>query len=254
MSTEEAKRILSAHRLDDQSVVVRQAVQRAQDDPRMAAWLIDQRTLDEALRRGITEQPVPASLRELILDRARVPAHAARMRLSPVWGLAAMLVLTSMLVVVVIGRPSASLDEFRLAMAREVWPDGGEHVDFTSSNLAVIQVWLKAKGASSIDSLPAAVSDCRIRGARIVEFSGRQVPILCLLENGKHLHLCVVPNEALAQSLDPAMPQFEKLDGWRTVAWSHRNHTYLLHGINHLSFIRKSRKGGQWVFAGSADG
>jgi hypothetical protein len=251
MTSEEAKLVLRAYRSGDNSPLVQTALAQARWDDELGAWLAEQETFDQAMTQSLAETPVPPHLNAVILQHAARP----RTRRSPLvtrvrWGLAASLLLAGIVLGLVYGRPSRSTEDFRVAMVEHLWVDLGEHVDFESSNLVEVRRWLGSNGAAADFSLPAAVTDMRIRGAQVVNWSGQKVASLCLLGDGKHLHMFVVPVAALANTPPEHLPDFEKCNGWRTVAWTYRSNTYLLSGMDTLSFIKKTRRARQWAFAG----
>jgi hypothetical protein len=44
-------------------------------------------------------------------------------------------------------------------------------------------------------------------------------------------------------------PDFEKCGSWKTVSWSQGSKTYVLSGMNYLTFVKKFRKSGHWIMA-----
>jgi hypothetical protein len=263
MTSEEAKVVLGAYRPGDDSAAVRDALAHAKTDKGLAAWLAEQQAFDKAMSQAVLEQSVPRELKALILQEQPLVTGGAsyaspragfrpNRRMAVGLALVAAALLTGAVLTMLHHRASRSVDDFRIAMVQELWGDLGEHVTFTSSDVGEVRQWLKSKGACDDLVIPAAVQDMRIRGARVVNWSDQKVASLCLLGNGKHLHLFVVPTATLDTASLADMPDFEKCNGWRTVAWTYGENTYLLGGMNFLAFIKKSRHAGQWRFASAS--
>ena len=249
MNSQEARSILEGRRPKATSAQIAAAIEQADRDPELAKWWAHQKAFDARMVSAVKTIPVPEHLQASILEARQVvdlkPSADWRVR----WALAASVVILASLAVLWFRRDTASVSAFRKEIAESGWNNSG-HVGFASSDLKQVQQWLKNEKGPGDFTLPAAVQDLRVHGARIVDWRGRKVSLVCFLNEGRHLHLFVVDAQALGDLVPDHTPEFEKCSGWKTVCWSHGTKTYLLTGMNYLTFIKKSRKGGQWSVTG----
>lgn len=208
----------------------------------------EQHAFDAKMAEALGSLPVPGDLRLRILATARSQPVKRFPRVLP-WAMAASIVLGGSLVALRQAFRPPALQEFRVAMIEQAW-DSTPHVEFTSSDLVEARRWLKEHHTPADFTVPVAAQHMRLRGCRSLEWRGQKVSLLCLLGESRHLHLFVIDSEALAGHFEENSPEFEAANGWKTVAWTTGGKTYLLSGINYLSFIKKSRKAGQWHLAG----
>jgi len=136
--------------------------------------------------------------------------------------------------------------EFRQKLVREAW-NSEAHLDYKSTDLARIRQWLAAQGIHAEVSLPAALRDMHVQGCQIVEANRERVPMLCLIEGSKHLHLFVVEGVQLAGLPSQGLPDFERCGFWKTAAWQQGDKTYVLSGLKAHAFVSKFRKAGRWT-------
>lgn len=252
MNSQEAKSILTAYRPDRPdagSQRVAQALEQVQKDPQLAKWFAEQQAFDALMVSAVTTIPIPSTLKASILESTPV-AESKRLpdwRLR--WALAASVVILASVAVLWLRRDAATMAAFRDEIVESGWSDS-HHIGFASADLKQIQEWLRTEKAPGDFAIPAAVQDLRVNGCRVVDWRGQKVSLICFFNEGRHLHLFVVDEKALADVPPDNMPDFEKSSGWKTVCWSVGNKTYLLTGMNYLTFIKKSRKGGQWLLTG----
>jgi hypothetical protein len=139
--------------------------------------------------------------------------------------------------------------EFRAGLIEQAW-DGQAHLDFESSDVQRIRLWLARHNVSADFKLPEALRGTRVVGCRVVEADGRRVPMLCLADGPKHMHLFVVEGAQFAGLPPQGTPDFEKCGGWRTTSWQHAGRTYILTGMKYQTFVSKFRKSGRWTMSG----
>ena len=143
----------------------------------------------------------------------------------------------------------AQFPEFRAEMIQQAWGDDA-HLDFESSDFLRIRQWLAGQIADSDFALPEALQNSQLLGCRIVETEGRRVPMVCLADGGKHMHLFILDGVQLAKLPNQESPDFEKCGGWKTVSWQNGEKTYVLAGMKYHSFVSKFRKAGRWTMSG----
>ena len=249
MTTEEAKLVLRAYRPADKSPLVQRALNQAEHDPELAAWLAEQQAFDRSMMQSLAEAPIPPHLRDSILHERPTTKVLYLTRIPLLWGLAAALVLGGIVFALLYEGASKSIGEFRTAMIQELWTID-DQAKFRSSTTAELRRWLQSHGSAANFTLPPALKELRVRDARIVNWSHQKVASLCLIGHGRHLHLFVVPTAALDAPALTDAPQVEVCHGLETVVWTHGDNTYLLSGVNCVSFIKNNRRAGYSPFTG----
>ena len=211
MNSQEAKQLLEVYRpgsADEADPRFGEALAQAGRDPELARWFENQRRFDRQMAEGLQTVSAPADLKSTILAgrkivrpvfwqqwRAQAAAAAAVAALAIVGGVMAM------------NRP-AQFPEFRAEMIQQAWGDDA-HLDFESSDFLRIRQWLAGQIADSDFALPEALQNSQLLGCRIVETEGRRVPMVCLADGGKHMHLFILDGVQLAKLPNQESPDFE---------------------------------------------
>jgi len=253
MKSKEAKRLLEVYRAggaDAEDPQFQKALKQVERDPALADWFQEQQAFDDAFAENLRAAAVPAGLKDSILATRKIIRPALwrdwRMRTAAA---AAGLVLLALAGGVFDNPKPEPFPEFRAELIEQAW-DGQAHLDFESSDIRRIKLWLTRQNASSGFILPKGLQDTRVVGCRIIEMEGRRVPMLCLADGLRHLHLFVV-DEARFAGLPPhGTPDFEKCGGWKTTSWQHRGQTYVLTGMKYQTFVSRFRKSGRWTMSG----
>jgi hypothetical protein len=84
----------------------------------------------------------------------------------------------------------------------------------------------------------------------MVEVDSHRVPMICLSEGSRHLHLFVVDGAMFADLPPAEAPDFQKCGAWKTASWQQGAKTYVLTGLKYQAFVSKFRKMGRWDFSG----
>lgn len=252
MKSEEAKRLLEVFRpggadMDDPRFV--EALVQTERDPVLRRWFDEQRRFDNQFVEGLKTVSVPLDLQDAILSSRKV----VRPGLWQDWRLRAAVAASVVFLAVVGGvlatnKPS-QFGDFRAELIEQAW-DGHAHLDLESSDVRQIQSWLASKHVPAEFTLPEGLSDTRLLGCRIVEANGLRVPMLCLADGPKHMHLFVLERSQLAQLPFDGRPDFEKCGAWKTASWQQGDKTYVLTGMKYQAFVSKFRKGGRWTMSG----
>ena len=252
MKSEEAKRLLEVFRpggadMNDPRFV--EALLQTERDPRLGRWFDEQRRFDDQFVEGLKTISVPSDLQDAILASRKV----VRPRLWQDWrvraAVAASVVFLAVAGGVLATSKSAQFADFRAELIEQAW-DGNAHLDLESSDVRQIQSWLASKHVPAEFALPEGLSDTRLLGCRIVEADGLRVPMLCLADGPRHMHLFVLEGSQLAQLPFEGKPDFEKCGVWKTASWQQGDKTYVLTGMKYQAFVSKFRKGGRWTMSG----
>lgn len=253
MKSNEARQLLEVYRpggADAQDPKFQEALQQAGRDPALAGWFKEQRKFDAAFADNLNAVPAPADLKDAILATRKIVKpllwHDWRVRAAAAAAVVVLLAVAGGL----LGTTRAErFPEFRAQLIEQAW-DGQAHLDFESSDVQRIKLWLAQHNASPDFTLPQGLQDTRIVGCRIVEADGRRVPMLCLADGPKHMHLFVVDETQFAGLPPLGTPDFQKCGGWKTTSWQHGNQTYVLTGMKYQTFVSKFRKSGRWTMSG----
>jgi len=252
MKSEEAKRLLEVFRpggadMDDPRFV--EALVQTERDPVLRRWFDEQRRFDSQFVEGLKTVSVPPDLQDAILASRKVVRPGVwqdwRMRAAVAAGVVFLAIAGGVLAT---SKPNQFAD-FRAELIEQAW-DGNTHLDMESSDVRQIQNWLTQNHASAEFSLPDGLRDMRLLGCRIVEADGLRVPMLCLADGPKHMHLFVLDGSQLAQLPFDGKPDFEKCGVWKTASWQQGDKTYVLTGMKYQAFVNKFRKSGRWTMSG----
>lgn len=249
MNSHEAKRLLEVFRpngADEADPRFAEAMELVGRDPELARWFREQQRFDATFAASLRNVPAPADLKEFILASRKVVRP-------PFWrdwrvrAAAAAIVF----VLAVMGSALATtkpvpFSQFRSALIERAW-SAESHLDFESTDVVRVKQWLARNYAPADFVLPPGLEDARLHGCRIVEVDGHRVPMICLGDGPKHLHLFVVNDVQLAQAPSEGAPDFEKCGAWKTASWLHGSTTYVLSGMSYHTFVNRFRKAGRWT-------
>ncbi len=252
MKSEEAKRLLEVFRpggadMDDPRFV--EALVQTERDPVLGRWFDEQRRFDNQFVEALKTISVPSDLQDAILASRKVVRPGLwqdwRMRAAVAAGVVFLAVVGGVLAT----SKTAQFADFRAELIEQAW-DGNTHLDMESSDVRQIRSWLVSKQVPAEFALPDGLRDMRLLGCRIVEADGLRVPMLCLADGPKHMHLFVLEGSQLAQLPSTDKPDFEKCGVWKTASWQQGDKTYVLTGMKNLAFVNKFRKSGRWTMSG----
>ena len=252
MKSEEAKRLLEVFRpggadMDDPRFV--EALRQTERDPGLGRWFEEQRRFDSQFVEGLKTISVPADLQDAILTGRKVVSPSLWQNWRVRAAVAASVVFLAVAGGVLATNKPSQFADFRAELIEQAW-DGNTHLDMESSDVRQIQNWLAGNHASAEFSLPDGLRDTRLLGCRIVEVNGLRVPMLCLADGPKHMHLFVLEGSQLAKLPFGGDPDFEKCGVWKTASWQQGDKTYVLTGMKYQAFVSKFRKGGRWTMSG----
>lgn len=252
MNSQEARHLLEVFRpngADEADPRFAEALQQVERDPELARWFHEQQRFDGSVAASLRSVPAPADLKQLILASRKVVRppfwHDWRVRAAAA---AAVFVLAITGGAMATAKP-VPFAKFRSALIEQAWA-AETHLDFESTDVARVKQWLVRNYAPANFKLPPGLQSARVHGCRIVEVDGHRVPMICLGDGPKHLHLFVLDGTQLTQAPTDGAPDFEKCGVWKTASWQHGETTYVLSGMNYHTFVNKFRKSGRWTTSG----
>jgi hypothetical protein len=137
----------------------------------------------------------------------------------------------------------------RQHVADEAWGQA-QHVQFQSTDLSAIKGWLDKQKLPSNFQIPPGLNSAALYGCNLVEWRGIKVPVLCLHEGVRHLHLVVLEHVEVVDLPRDGWPVYADYGSLRTTSWSRDGTTYVLTGLDSRTFIKRFRQSGRWVWAG----
>ena len=252
MTRDEAKQLLEAARpngRDEADPRVAEALRMAAQDPELAQLLERQRSLDATMTAGMNAIPVPADLRQSILAGFKIVRPHFWQDWRTATAAAAAVVLLLAVGIYIINQTTNGFASFRKQLVTENWA-GDPHLGLESSDLSQIRTWLTNNGAAGDFALPPALAGARLHGARVFEYENHKISLVCLSEGARHLHLYVLDQAPFSDLPPIGAPDFEKCGAWKTASWRQANKTYVLTGMNYVTFVNRFRKAGRWTLSG----
>lgn len=253
MNREEVRQLLEVFRsggadMNDPKFI--EALAFLEGDPELDNQFDAQRQFDGRVAAGLrSDIPVPLDLRSAILATHKQGRPVAWVGWRAPLAVAASVAAIFLVVGTLFAERTTKFTDFRAQLVTEAW-DGGAHLELESSDPQAVQSWLAGQQVASDFSLPAGLANMRLVGCRIVEVDSARIPMLCLADGIRHVHLFVVDGVQLAQLPPDNAPDFEKCGSWKTASWRHDGTTYVLTGMKVNAFIAKFRKGGRWTMSG----
>jgi hypothetical protein len=217
MTNERAKLLLSAYRhngADAQDPFFHEALEQATRDPELASWFTKQRGFDALIVEKLNSIQPPPSLQSAILDNIRSGPSRNRLRFGSILAMAAILVLSGILLSLMFrqGTDSRSLAQYQNA-ALAVLSGGAPRLDLMTSDFSRTQVYLLERAAPRAPAVPASLQELQTAGCRAIDWNGKMVSLTCFrLPSGELLHLFVIDAKSLNE---PALrPGIQEINGW----------------------------------------
>jgi len=252
MTRDEARQLLEAARSngrDDTDPLVAEALRMAAQDPELARQFESQRAFDATMAAAMHSILVPADLRQSLVPSPKIVKPHFWQDWRAAVAAAAAVVLLVAGGIYLVNQHTSGFSDFRKQLVMENWA-GDPHLDLETDDLSKIRAWLTKEGAAGDFTMPTALVSARLQGARIFEYDGHKISLVCLADGGRHLHLFVM-DQAPFSDLPPAgTPDFEKCGVWKTAAWHLGTKTYILTGLSYQHFVSRFRKGGRWAISG----
>lgn len=230
MNHHEAKFLLRAYRpntADAGDPVFAQALNAAEHDPILKAWLDREEAMDRAMRAKLRAVQPPAGLREAILAGSRASHRPRSWWKNPIWMAAAACIAIALSLTLRLRPTGPSAHEFAAFALNELATDGSSH-DGGRPELGKIQaqiasLQLPLPGNPAVDG-----DDLRRAGCRVMQFAGHNVFELCFERNGQWYHLYAVRVEDLSRgTADPQSLMMTK-GKFSSTAWKDAKFAYAL--------------------------
>jgi len=240
----QAKEILSAFRPgteDERDPVFVEALQVAQHDSELAAWLMERQAFDSSVKRQLAASPLPSGLLEQIRGGVTLRQMEARHRRQRLMALAACLVLPLTLAALwVYHRSFAEKTQFAACRNEMVhFLQQFPRLDLETANLAQARQWLADTRHLQQVQFPAGLQRFPTIGCRTLEWHGHGLALVCFMVDGEVVHFIVIPRSSIPDGPPTSEPQFARLGRETTVAWSRGDLTYMVLSKASEGFLRK---------------
>ncbi len=248
MNRDEAKVILQSYRPNDQDrddPRFAEALALSERDPELKRWFEEQRAFDTMMQSHLQAIPVPAGLKQKLLARPRIISLEYLWNWRPALAMAASLVLLAGGFAFWWKSRPVNFSVFAQEIASRSW-DLCPHCQYETKDLAQVKAWLAGRDAESNFQIPAALHHAQIRGCSVVHWRGHQVPVLCMYEGPRHMHLLVAEELLVSGGPGENQPTLEIAGTIRTASWKSRDKTYVLTGFTVHAFVKKFRQAGHW--------
>jgi hypothetical protein len=243
MSRDQAKEILSAFRPgteDERDPVFVEALQLAEQDRELSAWLAERQAFDAAVKRRLAASLLPPDLSEQIRIGATLRQTKARQRRQRLWALAACLVLLLTLAGLFLYQwKFTETTQFAACRSDMVhFLQKFPKLDLETSSIAQARRWLDETRHLQEVQFPSGLQRFPTIGCRTLEWHGRPLGLVCFMVDGEVVHFIVIPRSSIPDGPPTLEPQFTRVGGETTVAWSRGDLTYLVLAKASEGFLR----------------
>lgn len=241
MTPSEAKCILLLYRpdtKDGQDPEMERALELAQADPQLSAWLRQHCAFQKALRSKLRSVQAPPDLKSRILAEQKVVRPAIWQR-PPVWLAAAaglvLLVGVSSLVL----RPGAP-DQFVHFENRMVGTALREYrMDIVTNDMAQVRTFLAARGAPGDYDVTGGLAKLKLTGGGVLRWRDHPVSMVCFDRGDEQMLFLFIMNRSAVKNPPPETPKVSTTHDLETVSWSKGDKSYLLAGPEEDGFLQK---------------
>lgn len=235
MNIHEAKQILLTWRPgcpEREDARVREALAQVSVEPELKEWLSAHRALQERTARALREMPVPGSLRDAILQRARKvePLLVSPWRQQPMaWGVAAAVALILGLALFWTGDDSGgSVEVFRSRMVGAVLRQ--YTMDIVTNDMGAVRAFLATRQAPADYVLPEKLDRLPVSGAGVLSWRDGKVSMVCLDSPQRGTLFLFIVDAAAVKSDAASGKAFAPVNELATVTWTKGGRTYVLAG------------------------
>jgi hypothetical protein len=243
MNRDEVKQILLAYRpgtLDAGDPEIAEALALAGNDPELAHWLEEHCARQNALREKIRQIPIYPALKEQIISEQAARGRAASRRERIVGVAAVAVILISLLVMGVVFMPHRSTVRpipNTLASYQSQMINAALNPYYMQSltNSTDVHSYFAQNQAPSDYVLPAGLQKMAITGCTIESWQNSKACMICFrtgkpLAPGQQsdLWLFVVDSGVIPDAPTADTPQYIKVNGLMTAAWTQNGKFYLL--------------------------
>jgi hypothetical protein len=112
-------------------------------------------------------------------------------------------------------------------------------LDLETANLTQARQWLADTRHLQQVQFPTGLTRFPTIGCRTLEWRGHRLGLICFMVDGEVVHFIVIPRSSIPDGPSTSEPQFARVAGETTVAWSRGDLTYLVLSKASEAFLRK---------------
>jgi len=241
MNHHEAKFLLRAYRPDSGDAgdpVFAGALDAANHDPALQAWLEREQAFDRALGAKLRGIQPPPGLRDAILAGSRASRHRRSRWKIPAW-LAAAACIALAFTLFPRTRPiEPSAREFAEFALNELATSGSGH-NGHRADLSGLQAHLASASLPLSDNPGVSGDELRDADCRVIKFAGHDVFEVCFQRDGHWYHLYALRIENLAPGAVDARSMLTSRGLFATTAWKDARFAYALVTHDGAEALRK---------------
>ena len=247
MDSQRAKEILALYRPGSTDAVeppMAEAIEQAQRDPELVAWLEQQKSVNAAIRAKLKAIPIPRGLqRQIILSRKESPRAAPLPGAVKIAAAAVALVIVSASAWFAFSpTPSqVSFQNYRERMVGKV-QRGVPYMQMFATNQEEILDYCRKQGGPADFVLSTNLEHLAAIGGAVLNWNGQKVTLLRFNagEEGttNDLWIFVIGKGALPDP-PPTKTKFATVGGLMTASWSAGSHVYILTGVGTDTDLQK---------------
>lgn len=234
MNNQEARFILGAYRPDGRDAgdpKFASALEQAQRDPELLAWLERQRKFDTAVAGKLSEVAPPVELREAILAGVRASQPRRQWWRNPAWLAAAagIVVMTILSLTIAPSRTGPSVAEFAAVAMKDLADAHDDHVGHPPE-FAELQAQLGAEQSPlrRVVDLNINLDELRRKNCRSLRVGGREVFEICFQRDGTWFHLYAARRDDFTPGTVDPNSLVASRGEYSATAWADAKHVYAL--------------------------
>ncbi len=239
MNNAKAKFILRSYRSNGEDAndpAFREALEQAEHDPALNAWLREEQEMDDSIRSKLNDTPVPEDLLDDILATQSITVSRSFWRQGRTWMAMAALVMALFGGYFMISphqpQPAVSFQTFPEMAAAFASHDF--ELDMEAANTHQAKEWAQSKLISRdipVSDRLRQMGDNRGVGCKYFDWEGEDVLLLCFfLEDGSQVHYFVMDIQNLPDVPETGheLPQWAKYGEWTTASWADSERAYVV--------------------------
>jgi hypothetical protein len=244
MNRDKAIEILSAFRPgteDERDPVFVEALQVAEHDAELAAWLAERKAFDSTVSRRLAASPLPQGLFDQIQAGVTLRQMEARHKRRRLMALAACIVLFLTLAGLWLHHQNfTQTTQFAACRSDMVrFLQQFPRLDLETANLAQTRQWLADTRHLQQVEFPVGLQRFPTIGCRTLEWHGHPLALVCFMVDGEVVHFIVIPRSSIPDGPSNSEPLFARVGGETTMAWSRGDLTYVVLSKASENFLRK---------------
>lgn len=242
MNREQAQALLWLYRPggpEENSPEVREALQLAQTDSELQAWLAEHLRFQAAICTQLRSIPVPAHLKPQVLAKQRIIPLRTWWQ-QPVWYAAAAVLVIALGLAALWLRPVVPdrFADFRNTMVSRAGRVGYT-MDWLTGDMQDLRRRLAERGAPANYELPGGLDKLALTGGAAVTWRTTPVSMLCFDRGDKQMVFLFVMERSALKDPPPQTPVTVKVDALLTVSWSSNGKAYLLAGPEKTELLQR---------------